>query len=225
VDNFEELRKEMSLMEKKPINIFISYVRENENEVDRLVKDLKSEGFNVWIDRESIKPGTYWEDAIKQGIQEGDIFLACFSKESEEKEETHQREEIILAANKLRKKPYDSGWFIPLKLNECNIPDYPISQDRTLKSIQHIELYKDWDNGIKKIVQAIKPFSKAIQNIHDGYTIKKIEDPTEEISPEVIETISQISEIISKRVHNMINYFGAIQRGNDVYEINKEGQN
>ncbi|MGZ9159368.1 MAG: toll/interleukin-1 receptor domain-containing protein [Nitrospira sp.] len=43
---------------------FISYVRENSDIVDRLAKDLEEAGVKVWRDRNDIKPGQWWEDAI-----------------------------------------------------------------------------------------------------------------------------------------------------------------
>ena len=46
-------------------HVFISYVRENQKQVDRLCQDLENHGVNVWLDRNSIKPGNRWKDAIR----------------------------------------------------------------------------------------------------------------------------------------------------------------
>ena len=45
-------------------HVFISYVRENQEQVDRLCQDLESHGVSIWLDRNSIKPGARWKDAI-----------------------------------------------------------------------------------------------------------------------------------------------------------------
>ena len=62
-------------------HVFISYVRENQEQVDRLCKVLESHGVNVWLDRNDIKPGARWRGAIRDAIRHRDFFIACFSKE------------------------------------------------------------------------------------------------------------------------------------------------
>ena len=66
---------------QQPKHVFISYVRENKKDVDRLCQDLESNGVNVWLDRNDIKPGARWKEAIREAIRKGDYFIACFSDE------------------------------------------------------------------------------------------------------------------------------------------------
>ena len=54
--------------------IFISYVREDQTIVDRLVGDLRTHGAQVWLDRTAIKPGERWADAIRNGRKAGSNF-------------------------------------------------------------------------------------------------------------------------------------------------------
>ncbi len=61
-------------------HIFVSYVRENAEAVDRLCRDLRANGVSVWIDRDKIVPGVFWADAIRRAIQNGAYFLACYSR-------------------------------------------------------------------------------------------------------------------------------------------------
>jgi hypothetical protein len=60
---------------------FISYVRENQDIIDRLAKNLQGLGIQIWLDRKDIKPGQWWKDSINDAIQKGAFFIACFSKE------------------------------------------------------------------------------------------------------------------------------------------------
>src|SRR4051794_11173346 len=94
-------------------HIFISYVRENSNVVDRLANELRNRGITVWLDRNNIDPGARWRDAIEKEIQRGSFFMACFSKEYSERDETYMNEELTIAIDKLRKRPSDKVWFIP----------------------------------------------------------------------------------------------------------------
>jgi hypothetical protein len=55
-------------------HVFISYVRENRDVVDRLARELKSRGVTVWLDRNDIEPGARWRDAIKNAISGGKFF-------------------------------------------------------------------------------------------------------------------------------------------------------
>ena len=112
-------------------HVFISYVRENEKTVNRLYHDLTSRGIRVWLDRNEIKPGVRWKTAIRKAIQEGAYFIACFSKEYNDRDETYMNEELTLATEVLRQQPSDKAWFIPVKLNECRIPDRDIGGGET----------------------------------------------------------------------------------------------
>ena len=106
--------------------VFISYVRENIKIVDRLCQELRSHGIEVWLDRNDIAPGARWKREIRQAIQQGAFFIACFSKEYYERDRAYMNEELIIAIEELRLRPIDQAWFIPVKLNECEIPDLDI---------------------------------------------------------------------------------------------------
>jgi len=84
-------------------HVFISYVRENTEQIQNLQNALEAAGVEVWIDREQIKPGTRWQTAIREAIANGAFFLACFSRESSLRSKSHMNEEITLAIEELRK--------------------------------------------------------------------------------------------------------------------------
>ena len=138
-------------------HVFISYIRENEEIVDKLCEALESHGIKVWLDRNDIVPGSRWKDAIRRAIREGAFFIACFSKEYNKRDKTYMNEELTVAIEELRQRPTDRVWFIPVKLNRCKIPDRNIGGGETLNDIQHVKLYKDGDNGIQSILKVIKP--------------------------------------------------------------------
>lgn len=138
-------------------HVFISYVRDNVTQVEKLLEALIQAGVEVWIDRDHIKPGTRWQVAIREAVINGAFFLACFSKEYNLRSRSYMNEEITLAIEELRRRPTDRAWFIPVKLSECEIPDRVIGGGETLRSIQWVELYKDWGRGIKNLLSVIKP--------------------------------------------------------------------
>ena len=136
-------------------HVFISYCHENKAAVDQLCNALTSNDVTVWVDWDNLNPGTPWKQAIQQAIHHGDFFIACFSKEYNARDKTYMNEELSIAIDKLQQKPVDKVWFIPVKLNECEIPDIDIGEGVTLQDLQYVNLYEDWDIGIQQILDVI----------------------------------------------------------------------
>src|SRR3954469_14212315 len=123
-------------------HVFISYVRDNRDVVDRLANEPRNGGVTVWLDRNNIDPGARWRDAIRKAIQSESFFLACFSKEYNERIKSYMNEELIIAIEELRQKPSDNTWFIPVLINETRIPSRRISVVEDLSDIQAISLHE-----------------------------------------------------------------------------------
>ncbi|MFC1936709.1 kinase/pyrophosphorylase [Chloroflexota bacterium] len=140
--------------EKKP-KVFISYVRENSEEVEKLAQFLQERGISIWLDRKDIMPGSDWKNAIRAAIEDGDFFIACFSKEYHERIKTHMNEELTLAVEELRLRPSEQTWFIPVLFSKCMVPDRSIGGGRNLRDIQWVELYGDWQKGANDIASVI----------------------------------------------------------------------
>jgi len=136
--------------------VFISYVKENSIQVDRICEAFTENDIEYWRDKKDIDPGKFWKDAIKAAINNGAYFLACFSKEYNEREETYMNEELLEAIEILKTKKYDSGWFIPIKLSPCEIPPIPIGAGRTLNDIHYLSFHEDWDTELKRLIDIIK---------------------------------------------------------------------
>lgn len=136
--------------------VFISYLRCNSDQIDLICKAFKENDIDYWRDKDQIEPGKLWKTAIKDAINNGAYFLACFSKEHEAKTETYMNEEILVAIDILRKKGFNSGWFIPIKLSECEIPPHDIGAGKTLQDIHYLNLYEDWEKGLERLVDIIK---------------------------------------------------------------------
>ena len=136
--------------------VFISYVRSNSDQVDQICKVLEGNDIDYWRDRDQIEPGKLWKTAIKIAINNGAYFLACFSREYATKTKTYMNEEILVAVDILRKKHFDSGWLIPIKLSDCDIPHHDIGAGNTLRDIHYLNLHEDWKKGIERLVDIIK---------------------------------------------------------------------
>ena len=62
-------------------------------------------------------------------------------------------EELTIAIEELRQRPTSRAWFIPVKLNDCEIPDRAFGGGETLCDLQHVNIYKDWNGSIQRIVK------------------------------------------------------------------------
>lgn len=146
-------------------HVFISYVRENANQVQRLANDLVKNGIRVWLDKNEIKPGCRWKDAIKEAINKGDFFIACFSVEYWNRNKSFMNEELLLAIDELRQYQTSHIWFIPVLLSECNVPQISIGAGQTLNDLHWINLFEDWEGGIKRIISVIN------QDVNNKYKL------------------------------------------------------
>lgn len=155
-------------------HVFISYCHENKSVVDRICQVLSSNDITVWVDWNNIIPGTPWKQAIQKAIQYGDFFIACFSSEYNNRDKTHMNEELRIAVDILRQKPVDRIWFIPIKLNKCEIPDIEIGNGETLRDIQYVDLSKNWENGIEQILNIIP--SKSLDQVNYADVAEKVEN-------------------------------------------------
>lgn len=134
-------------------HVFISYVSEDRDKVDRLCNDLRALGFTIWRDRDSIYPGLRWPTAIRTAIQEGAFFVACFSDNYLARNRSYAWKELNLAIEELKSRPSDRAWFIPVLLTECSAPDREIGGGETLRDIQWVSLHENWENGVCSLAQ------------------------------------------------------------------------
>jgi hypothetical protein len=149
-------------------HVFISYVRENEGIVQRLCEDLTKYGVKVWLDKNEIKAGTRWRDAIRAAIEAGDYFIACFSKDYNKRHRNYMNHELSLAIQVLSEYSVDRAWFIPVLLEKCDVPSRSIGGAETLLDLQWVSLYLNWDEGIKHIIDVVQPAPIELQRLGEA---------------------------------------------------------
>lgn len=171
-------------------HVFISYISEDIDTVNRLVTEIRSHGIDVWLDRERIKPGQRWKLAIRSAIYDGAFFIACFSQAYEKKAKSYMNEELLLAIEELRLRPLDRVWFIPVRLSDCEVPAHDIGAGETLKSLQWVDLFKDWNTEVNKILAALS----------------KIQYPEPRVATRIGD-LSKIERSLLYRVHWGANYY------------------
>jgi hypothetical protein len=129
--------------------IFISYAREDSAAAIRLFKSLEKHGYAPWLDRRKLLPGQDWPRRIDGAIASSDFFIPCFSAKSVRKRGAFQAE-IRLALECARRMPLDEVFLIPLRLDECAVPE------RIRQETQFVDLFPDWQAGFARVIEIIE---------------------------------------------------------------------
>jgi len=134
--------------QNKP-RVFVAYVEEDLSFAKKLYRAFEANGFLPWLDKKTLVPGQNWPRAIESAIQTSDIFVACFSRRATSKRGSFHSE-LRYALFCAAKVPLDEIFLIPLRLDDCVVPN------RISKQIQYLDLFPDWQAGVTRLIAVIK---------------------------------------------------------------------
>ena len=110
-------------------DVFISYSRENQQEVIKLVEYLREQGVAVWMDESDIHGATMWTKEIVEAIRASSVFILAISRHSTGSKNVVK--ELALASEREK-------IILPIYLEQCDIPE---TMEYQLAGIQNIALY------------------------------------------------------------------------------------
>ena len=136
---------------------FLSYLRENQAEVEQLRGDLMREGERIWWDGD-ILGGQEWQQTIRRAMRNSYAVIVCLSSELEARIRSNVYPEVLAAIGEYRQQAPGNVFLIPVKLNECGIPDIEIDATRTLDHIETINLYPPAHRpqGIQRLLKSLR---------------------------------------------------------------------
>lgn len=136
---------------------FICYAHEDSENVDKLQRRLEEAGIPVWRDRDELWPGENWDAKIRRAITDNAfVFIACFSRASLARVKSYQNEELTQAAEQARLRSPDDIWIIPVRFDECDIPDLIIGAGRTFRGIHRADIFGHHEHkDIERLVESI----------------------------------------------------------------------
>jgi hypothetical protein len=105
------------------LNVFISYAKENQTIAENYYTWLEKEGFSPWLDIKKLKGGQNWELEIDRALQKANVVVLLMSSTSVNKRGFVQRE-VKDALDNLRYKRPEDIYIIPIKIEQCDVPDY-----------------------------------------------------------------------------------------------------
>jgi hypothetical protein len=141
-------RGRITFRRQNPVRIFIAYAIEDAELADRLFDSLEQRGYSPWLDRRKLLPGQDWPHRIQDAIENTDFFIACFSAHSVHKRGGFQVE-VRQALECSRKIPLDDVFLIPVRLDDCKVPEL------IRRETQYIDLFPDWEAGLERISAVI----------------------------------------------------------------------
>lgn len=106
----------------KPVQIFLCHASEDKPKVVEVYRFLQQQGFKPWLDKEDLLPGQRWDQEIPKALQASDFVLIFFSQKSTTKRGYVQKE-FKLALEVLDEIPDGQIFVIPVRLDECEIPE------------------------------------------------------------------------------------------------------
>jgi TIR domain/Effector-associated domain 2 len=154
---------------------FLCYTREDSSRVDELESLLQSTGIPVWRDTADLLPGQDWRMQIRRAITAGSLaFLACFSRAGLARRVSFQNEELTLAVEQARLRQAGDSWLIPVRFDECEIPDISLGGGRTLPDLQCADLFGDRrEAATDRLVAAVRQIlgtDAAVNSTHSAPT-------------------------------------------------------
>ncbi|MBK9927539.1 MAG: TIR domain-containing protein [Anaerolineales bacterium] len=137
---------------------FISYSREDKAMQERIVRELRERGVNVWVDIENLIPGTpAWEREIERSIRNSSGIVVLLSPGSASSEWV--RREISFAEENNKR-------IFPVHIRGDENDSIPLR----LSSHQRVDLRKNFENGLDYLADTLKNYlgitsvGRAIQN-------------------------------------------------------------
>ena len=106
----------------RKLRVFLCHASVDKKAVRRLHQRLVQDGMAPWLDEKDLLPGQNWRHEIPKVVGSSDVVLICLSRSSITKEGYVQKE-IKFALDAADEKPQGTIFLIPVKLEECEVPE------------------------------------------------------------------------------------------------------
>jgi len=127
--------------------VFLSYAHADEDAAVTLYQHLRSAGFDPWLDKFSLRPGTEWKNEIDRAVRHCGAFLSLISPASLDRGGVLAGE-MKLALDLRAQRLDDGGILIPVRLRYCPLPS-------ELHHLQALDWYEP--DGPARLDAALSP--------------------------------------------------------------------
>jgi hypothetical protein len=120
---------------------FISYSRADSEFAMELTKELRSSGFNIWLDQLDIPTGCRWDDEVEKALFQCDIFLVILTPQSIASNNVKDEVGYVIDSNKR---------ILPVLLKNATMPF-------RLRRFQYVDFTgKSFEEGIEAAKQLLR---------------------------------------------------------------------
>lgn len=138
----------------RSLNVFICYASQDKQKVRILYNSLRDKKWiRPWLDKEEILAGQDFDTEIQRALRQSDVIIVCLSKASIHKEGYIQKE-FKQALDISKEKPKGEIFIIPLRLDECNVPD-------DLNNLQWLDYFST--DSKERLMKALKERVKSLK--------------------------------------------------------------
>lgn len=127
--------------------VFVSYAKEDEDAVTKVVKELGRYCIVPWFDKFLLLPGDEWERRIEEAIEKCDYFL-LFLSAGTIRRNGYKNREFRLAENEASRRSPGTRFIVPILLDDCEPP-------RELNSFHWLRTSDD--DWMKRLLRSIAP--------------------------------------------------------------------
>ena len=139
---------------------FLSYSRANKDFALKLARELKAEGFSVWLDQLDIPAGARWDREVEKALKESEIFMIILTPASINSENV--LDEIGYAIDNGKR-------ILPVLLENCEVP-------LRLRRFQYVDFTtKGFNDGVQSakellqhLVAQLPPRREELVNVSSG---------------------------------------------------------
>ncbi|HMB24614.1 MAG: cell division protein FtsZ [Chloroflexota bacterium] len=129
------------------MQVFLCHSSNDKATVRKLYQRLQNEkNIKPWLDEEELLPGQQWDLEIRRAVRNSDAVIICLSHSSVNKEGYIQKE-LRFALDIADEKPEGTIFIIPLKLDDCDVPE-------RLRSWQWVNYYEE--GAFERLIKSLR---------------------------------------------------------------------
>ncbi len=141
-----------NLVTQSSLHVFLCHSSGDKLAVRNLYQRLRADHIDAWLDEEKLLPGQDWHLEIRKAVRNSHAIIICLSQASTTKI-GFVNKEIKYALDVADQQPEGAIFIIPLKLEECVVPD-------RLRAWQWVNFFEP--NGYEKLMLALQARAQAL---------------------------------------------------------------
>jgi hypothetical protein len=147
-------RSPLQTQQNPPPKVFLCHAKEDGRRIENLYFDLRDRGLDPWYDKENLVVGDQWESEIIRAIEESDFF-AIFISETSRRKRGFIQKEIRTAVREYQRRPEESAFLLPVRLEACKAPRLKLDETRYLTDLQWADVFEDDEDAIDRLSKGI----------------------------------------------------------------------